>query len=340
MMDLQILWFALIAVLLTGFFFLEGFDFGVGMLLPFLGKNDGERRMIMNAIGPFWDGNEVWFIASGAAIFAAFPNWYATLLSAFYLEVFLILGALIMRGAAFEFRSQRESPRWRAFWDWMIFLGSLLPGFLWGMVIANLLRGVPIDAHMNYAGTILTPINPFAIFMGLAFDAFFLLHGSLFLSMRATGVLVRRSQRVAARAWAVNLALIALVVISGFATTTLFKKVLLHPLIVPLDYLVLGALAALAWLNMRGRSGKAFAMAFAVTIGFALIVGVCLFPNLMVSSLDPAWSLTIRNTSANPYSMTVISWIGLTFIPFVVLYQAWNYWVFRHRIDPHAVGHY
>jgi len=339
-MDLQILWFLLIGILLTGFFFLEGFDYGVGMLLPFMGKNDTERRMIMNSIGPFWDANEVWLIAAGGSLFAAFPTWYATMLSGFYPEMFLILFALIIRGAAFEFRSQHESLRWRGFWDWMIFVGSLLPGFFWGVVIGNLMHGVPINAQGDYAGTFLTPFNPFALLVGLAFDTFFLLHGAIFLSLRETGELVKRAQRVVPFIWIANLVVIALVVTTGFTATNVFKQALLSLRIVPLDYIILASLTTLLWLNARGRSGWAFAMSFVVIICSAAIVVLCLFPTVMVSSLNPAWSLTIRNASTNPYSLTVISWIGLTIIPFVMLYQAWNYWVFRKRIEPHAIGHY
>jgi cytochrome d ubiquinol oxidase subunit II len=282
--------------------------------------------MILNSIGPFWDGNEVWLIAAGGAMFAAFPGWYATLLSSFYPEMFLIFFALIIRGAAFEFRSQRESPRWRGFWDWMIFAGSVVPGFFWGVVIGNLLHGMPIDAQMNYTGTVLTPLNPFSLLVGLAFDSFFFLHGAIFLSLRVNGDMVKRSQRVATWSWIVNLVLIALVVVTGLVTTNSFKQVLLSPKIIPLDYLTLAALLMLIWLNVIILSGA--------------IVGMYLFPDLMVSSLNPLWSLTIGNSATNPYSMTVISWIGLTIIPFVILYQAWNYWVFRHRIEPHAIGHY
>ena len=339
-MDLQILWFILIGVLLTGFFFLEGFDYGVGILLPFLGKNDTERRMILNSIGPFWDGNEVWLIAAGGAMFAAFPGWYATLLSGFYPEVFLILFALILRGAAFEFRSQRESLRWRTFWDWIIFIGSMLPGFFWGMIIGNLMHGVPIDAQGNYVGTFLTPFNPFALLVGLTFDIFFLLHGAIFLSLREPGELVQRAQRVATQVWFINLLMIALVVVTGFTATNVFKEVLMNIRIVPLDYMLIAALFAQLWLTIRGRSGWAIAMLFIVVLLTAAIVLLCLFPNVMISSLNTAWSLTIRNASTNSYSMVVISWIGLTILPFVIFYQAWNYWVFRKRIEPHAIGHY
>lgn len=339
-MDLHILWFIVIGVLLTGFFFLEGFDYGVGMLLPFLGKNDTERRMIMNSIGPFWDANEVWLIAAGGCLFAAFPGWYATMLSGFYPEMFLILFALIIRDAAFEFRSQHDSLRWRGFWDWMIFVGSVIPGFFWGVVIGNLMHGVPINAQGDYAGTFLTPFNPFALLIGLAFDVFFVLHGAIFLSLRETGVLVKRSQRVVPFVWIVNLVVIALIVITGFSATNVFRQAIWNPRIVPLDYVVLASLVMLLWCNARGRSGWAFALSFVVIVGSALIAVLCLFPNVMISSLHSAWSLTIRNAATNPYSLVVISWIGLTIIPFVMLYQAWNYWVFRKRIEPHAIGHY
>ncbi len=339
-MDLHILWFIIIGVLLTGFFFLEGFDYGVGMLLPFLGKSDNERRMVMNAIGPFWDANEVWLIAAGGCLFAAFPGWYATMLSGFYPEMFLILFALIIRGAAFEFRSQHDSSRWRGFWDWMIFVGSLLPGFFWGVVIGNLMHGVPINAHGDYAGTFLTPFNPFALLVGLAFDVFFVLHGAIFLSLRETGVLVKRSQRVVPFLWVVNLGILALIVVTGFDASNVFREAILNPRIVPLDYVVLASLVLLLWCNARNRSGWAFALSFVVIVGSALIAVSCLFPNVMISSLNPAWNLTIYNAATNSYSLVVVSWIGLTILPFVMLYQAWNYWVFRKRIEPHAVGHY
>lgn len=178
---------------------LEGFDFGIGILLPFLGKNDGERRMIYNAIGPFWDGNEVWLITAGGAIFAAFPILYAALFSSFYLEMFAILVALVLRGAAFEFRSRRESPGWRSFWDWMMFVGSLLPSFFWGVIISNLLRGIPINASMNYAGGVWNLLNLQALLYGVLFVLVFTMHGAVFLDLRVTGVLRERTRRVAQR---------------------------------------------------------------------------------------------------------------------------------------------
>ena len=339
-MDLHLLWFLLIAFLFTGFFVLEGFDYGVGILLPFLGKGDSERRMIINTIGPFWDGNEVWLVAAGGALFAAFPNWYATLFSGFYLEMFFILLALILRGSAFEFRSKREDPRWRSFWDWMIFVGSVLPGFLWGVIVANLIHGVPIDANMNYVGTILTPFSPFALLCGLSLVALFTLHGAIFISLRVNGLMMRRAQKAARLIWLPTLALLLLMVGFGYNLSAVFHRLILDLRIVPLGYATLAALVAIPWLVMRGRSGWAFAMTTLVILLVAGTVGLGMYPNVMLSSLNPAWSLTVANASSSPYSLTVMSWIALSIVPFVLLYQAWNYWVFRQRIQPHAIGHY
>src|SRR5512143_431159 len=183
-MDLNTLWFGLIAVLFVGFFFLEGFDYGVGSLLAVVGKNDRERREVVNSIGPFWDGNEVWLLTAGGAMFAAFPHWSATLFSGFYLALVLMLFALILRGVAFEFRSKVENPAWRRTWDWAIVFGSFVPALLWGVAVANLLRGVPIDQKMNFVGTFFDLLGPYALLGGVAFVALFLLHGALFLNLR------------------------------------------------------------------------------------------------------------------------------------------------------------
>src|SRR5512136_82348 len=200
-MTLNILWFVLVAVLFTGFFFLEGFDYGVGILLPFLGKQDGERRMLINTIGPFWDGNEVWLLTAGGAMFAAFPNWYATLFSGFYLALLLILLALIVRGVAFEFRSKDKNPRWRSLWDWLIFVGSFVPALLWGVALANIVKGVPIDASKNYVGGFFNLLNPYALVGGLTSLAGFALHGAIFLSLKTTDGLMERAHTMANRLW-------------------------------------------------------------------------------------------------------------------------------------------
>ncbi|GCE10975.1 cytochrome d ubiquinol oxidase subunit II [Tengunoibacter tsumagoiensis] len=339
-LDLHLLWFGLIAILFTGFFVLEGFDYGVGILLPWLGKNDTERRMILNSIGPFWDGNEVWLITAGGATFAAFPGWYATMFSTFYLEMFAILLALILRGAAIEFRSLHDNPRWRNGWDWAFFTGSLLPGFFWGVILANAIQGLPIDANMNYAGTIWQIFNPLALLCGITLVVVFTLHGAIFLSLRVNNHLIQRAQRTAKRMCIPALLLFLLIVGVGFQTTEVFHRLILDPRMVPFGYLTLATLVFTPWLLARGRSGWAFTMTIGTIILLAVTVGIGIFPHFMISSLNPAWSLTIDNTASSPYTLTVMSWIALTCIPFVLAYQAWNYWVFRKRISPKAIGHY
>ena len=339
-MDLHLLWFVLIAILFTGFFVLEGFDFGVGILLPFLGKNDSERRMIYNAIGPFWDGNEVWLITTGGAIFAAFPSLYAALFSSFYLEMFAVLVALVLRGAAFEFRSRRESPRWRAFWDWMMFVGSLLPSFFWGVIISNLLRGIPIDASMNYAGSIWNLLNPHALLFGVLFVLVFSMHGAVFLEMRVTGQLRERARRSAQQFSFLALLMTVLFLVWSFFVSPTIHSAFISPQIAPLSFLSLATIIAVPVLLVKKQSGWAFAMTSLTIILTAASIGLGLFPRLIISTLNPAWSLTITNTSSSPYTLTVISWLALTLLPFVLAFEGWSYWVFHKRLDPRTRGHY
>jgi cytochrome d ubiquinol oxidase subunit II len=339
-MNLQILWGTLIVILFTGFFVLEGFDYGVGILSPFLGKNNNERRMVINAIGPFWDGNEVWIISAGGALFAAFPDWYATLFSGFYLEMFLILLALIVRGVSIEFRSLLDGTRWRGTWDVLFFIGSILPGFLWGVIVANLIHGVPIDAKMNYVGTILTPFNPFALLCGLTVVVLFALHGAIFLSLRLEGTMLRRAELAAKRLWIPVLILLLLLIGFGYSNSAVFQQLLTNVRLLPFGYALLLALVSIPFFLRRRHSGWAFAMTSVIIILAGVIIGLGSFPNVMVSSLNPTWNLTIQNASSSPYSLTVLSWIGLTIVPIVLLYQAWNYYIFRQRIQPNHVGHY
>jgi cytochrome bd ubiquinol oxidase subunit II len=333
-MNLNIFWFILITVLFIGFFFLEGFDYGVGMLLPFLGKNDDERRLLINTIGPFWDGNEVWLITAGGAIFAAFPNWYATLFSGFYLALMLMLVALILRGVAFEFRNRDERPQWRTFWDWMIFIGSALPGFLWGVAITNIILGVPIDAHMNYVGGFWNLLNPYALLGGLAFVALFVLHGAIFLTLRTEDEMKERAYRAANLAWLPALILILLFVVVGYFVTDVFWRLGFDPGVAPLG--AGGALLSVGWFVKNRHGGWAFIMTGLTILLSTLTIFIGLFPRVMISSLNPAWNLTIYNASSSPYTLTVMSIIALTFVPFVLAYQIWNYWVFRRRLGLNA----
>ena len=336
-MDLNTLWSILITILFTGFFFLEGFDYGVGILLPFLGKNDTERRLIINTIGPFWDGNEVWLLTAGGAIFAAFPNWYATLFSGFYLALALMLVALIVRGVAFEFRSKDERPVWRSFWDWMIFVGSLLPGFLWGVAISNIIEGVPIDASMNYVGGFWNLLNPYALLGGLAFVALFSLHGAIFLSLRTQGEMLEKAYRAAHRVWLPTVILVLLFVVVGYFVTDVFVRLGVDPGVAPLG--AGAALLSVGWFIRARQSGWAFTMTGLTIVLSTLTVFLGLFPRVMISSLNPAWDLTIYNASSSPYTLTIMSWVALGFVPIVLAYQAWNYWVFRRRLGQPSESH-
>jgi cytochrome d ubiquinol oxidase subunit II len=338
-MDLNTIWFILIAVLFTGFFFLEGFDYGVGILLPFLTKEDQERRIIVNTIGPFWDANEVWLITAGGAMFAAFPHWYATLFSGFYLPLFLILLALILRGVAFEFRSKDSRPAWRRMWDWMIFLGSLIPAFLWGVAMANLIRGVPINQNMTYVGGFWNLLNPFALISGITSTTFFALHGANFLTLKTSNEVMNRTSHAAARLWPVALAAILLAAVVGYYTTDIFTRAGVVSLILPL--LAILAIPVAGWTIRLGQSGRAFALV-GVSIALSTVtLFMNLFPNVMISSLDPAaWSLTIYNAASSAYTLRVMSIIALIFIPVVLAYQAWSYYIFRKRITSSSTLEY
>ena len=327
---LQVLWFALIAILWIGYFVLEGFDFGVGTLLPFLSRDDTDRRVLITTIGPVWDGNEVWLLTAGGATFAAFPAWYATLFSGFYLALFLILVALIVRGVAFEYRGKSDSDRWRARWDRAIFVGSAAPALLWGVAFANIVHGVPINAEGNYTGTLLTLLNPYALVAGLASLTLFTLHGSIYLSLKTKGDLVGRS-RSAARV----LSLAAAVMVFAFLLWTYLNAVSAHskgivPGVIPLS--ALGLAIAVPFLVRAARDGLAFT-ATALTI--ALITATIflnLYPRVLVSSTAKAFDLTIWSTSSTHYTLVVMSIVALALTPVVLLYQGWTYYVFRHRV--------
>lgn len=327
-MDLNILWFILIAVLFIGFFFLEGFDYGVGILLPFLGKNDNERRILVNTIGPVWDGNEVWMITAGGAIFAAFPNWYATLFSGFYLALFLILFALIIRGVAFEFRSSDSSPQWRNLWDWAIFVGSILNAILWGVACSDLLRGVPIDAQMQFAGNFFDLVSPYAILGGVSTCLLFTLHGALYLGLKTEGEMLERVQNAAK-----NIGTVTVPVVVVFAVMTYFQTDLFAS-IGAVIALLLCAIALLAsnFMLRTGKSGKAFISSALTLLFLTVSVFWGMFPRVMVSSLKPEWSLTIYNASSSPYTLKIMTIVALTLVPVVLAYQIWSYWVFRKRV--------
>lgn len=335
-MDLNTLWFVLVAVLYIGFFILEGFDFGVGILLPFLSRDkdaaqvDLKRRMMINTIGPHWDANEVWLLTAGGATFAAFPMWYATMFSGFYLALFLLLLALIGRGVAFEFRSKDKNSRWRSLWDWLIFVGSLLPPLLLGVAFANLVRGVPIDAEMQYAGGFFNLLNWYALLAGIATVVLFTLHGAIFLSLKLTGELKDKAQTAARRLWpVVVLVLIALLVATYFETDIL-ARLGVNPGVVPLTAMI--AILLAGYFIYKKKSGWAFGLT-SVTIAFTLVtMFLIMYPRVMISSTNPANSLTIYNASSTPYTLTVMTVVALIFVPIVIIYQAWSYFIFRKRL--------
>ena len=331
-MTLNALWFVLIAVLFTGFFFFEGFDYGVGILMPFLGKDDRERRIIINTIGPFWDANEVWLLTAGGAMFAAFPNWYATLFSGFYLALFLLLVVLIGRGVAFEYRSKINNATWRKVWDWVIFVGSIVPPLLWGIALANLMKGVPIDAHMNYVGTFFDLINTYALVGGAAMVLLFMLHGALFLALRTTGEIQLRARSVATEVGAWTTVLMLFFIVLSYLGTDMFQRMGIDPGGVPL--LAGLALFSVQFFVRSKRDGWGFVMTGITIVLSTVTVFMDLFPRVMISSLNPNWSLTIHNAASNPYSLKVMTIVALTAVPIVLAYQAWSYWVFRKRVQP------
>ncbi|WFE92822.1 cytochrome d ubiquinol oxidase subunit II [Micromonospora sp. WMMD987] len=324
-MELTTIWFLLVAVLFTGYFILEGFDFGVGMLLPVLGRDDRQRRVLINTIGPVWDGNEVWLITAGGAMFAAFPEWYATLFSGFYLPLLLILLALIARGVAFEYRHKRPEASWKRRWDHAIFWGSAIPALLWGVAFANILRGVPLDADHEYVGGLLDLLNPYALLGGLTTLGLFLTHGAVFLALKTTGDIRHRAGTLAVR-----LGLGTAVTAVAFLTWTLTIRA--NPAAVTLAAgAALALIGALAAARVR-REGWAFTgTALAIALAVATLF-TALFPNVMPSTGDPAGTLTATNAAATPYTLKIMTWVAVIFTPIVLAYQGWTYWVFRKRI--------
>ncbi|MEO6511003.1 MAG: cytochrome d ubiquinol oxidase subunit II [Nocardioides sp.] len=329
-MELTTVWFALVAVLWMGYFALEGFDFGVGMLLPVLAKDDNERRVLINTIGPVWDGNEVWVLVAGGATFAAFPEWYATLFSGFYLPLLLILVALIVRGLAFEYRAKRDDERWRARWDVAIVIGSFVPALLWGVAFANILRGVPIDADKEYVGGFFNLLNPYGLLGGAMTLLLFLTHGAMFISLKTDGRI-----RVAARDLAFKVGLAAAGVAVAFLGWTQVKTGTWASAVA----FVVAALALVAALGAirLGREGWAFVGTFiTITVGVAGLF-LALFPDVMPTSLAGGLGLTTTNAAATAYTLKIMTVVAVVFTPVVLLYQGWTYWVFRRRISVHHI---
>ncbi|MEU1941306.1 cytochrome d ubiquinol oxidase subunit II [Streptomyces sp. NPDC020125] len=324
-MNLHDFWFLLIAFLWTGYFFLEGFDFGIGVLTKLLARDRTERRVLINTIGPVWDGNEVWLITAAGATFAAFPDWYAALFSGFYLPLLAILVCLILRGVAFEYRHKRPEDRWQRNWEHAIFWCSLLPAFLWGAIFANLVHGVPIGRDGNYAGGLPDLITPYALLGGAVTLVLFTFHGAVFAALKTSGDI-----RTRARRYATGLGLATVVVTVPFLVWTQRDSGNARSLVAVVIAVL--ALAMALVMNRRGREGWAFGLS-GVTIAAAVaMLFLALFPDVMPSSLDAKWSLTAANAASSPYTLKIMTWVGAIMMPLIMAYQAWTYWVFRKRI--------
>jgi cytochrome d ubiquinol oxidase subunit II len=320
-------WFVVIAVLWTGFFVLEGFDFGVGMLHSVVGRDDAGRRAVINTIGPLWDGNEVWLIVAVAAMFAAYPGWYATMFSGTYLLIALLLGALIIRGVAFEYRGKHDDAQWRRTWDAALTVGSVLAPFLIGIVVGDLLHGLPINSSQNFTGSFWDLFTGYGVFAGITLVLICLLHGATYLGLKTAGDLLHRSGAVArAIAPFTGAFVIGFIIWTHVtASTTFFLNVI--------ELLAIVAAVAAVSLVFAGRPGFAFT-ANTVTIAACIVaVFVDLYPNVMVSSTSGAYNLTVHNTASNHYSLTAMTVVVVIFLPLVLLYQAWTYHVFRRRVS-------
>jgi cytochrome bd ubiquinol oxidase subunit II len=342
-MDLQILWFVLIAVLWSGYFLLEGFDFGVGMLLPFLPKDERERGQMFETIGPVWDGNEVWLVIAGGATFAAFPAWYGTMFSGFYIALLLVLFFLIIRVVSFEWREKSESPGWRTVWMWANTVGSFGASLVWGVGLSNLLYGVPIDSNGDFSGTFWDLFNGYTVLGGVTIVLLFAFHGSTFLTLRTTGDLCERAAAAARR-----LSVVAALALAGFLSWTVAVAVDrndkdVFPPILPAA-LGIAAVALAMLFVFGGRSGWAFMMTALATVLWVATIFTSLYPRVMVSSSDFANSLTVDSASSAHYTLAVMSVVAAIFLPLVLLYQGWTYHVFRARIggdelQPQPVAH-
>ncbi|HEX5144382.1 MAG TPA: cytochrome d ubiquinol oxidase subunit II [Mycobacterium sp.] len=342
-MGLQEFWFILVAVLFIGFFMLEGFDFGVGMLMEPLGRMgarqhpsdpsaaEKHRRAALNTIGPVWDGNEVWLITAGGAMFAAFPGWYATVFSGLYLPLLAILFAMILRIVAIEWRGKIDDPRWRGWADFGIAVGSWLPAILWGTAFAILVRGAPVDANKQMQLSFTDVINVYTLLGGLATCTLFALHGAAFLALKSSGAVRDNTLRIARL-----ISLPTLVIVAAFGLWTEF----VHGK--PWTWVVFGAaavclLGAILLMRMGTRDGWAFVATSLTVVLVVLMMFGDLYPNLVPSTLNPDWSLTIHNASSSPYTLKIMTWAALIFAPLVIAYQAWTYWVFRQRISAERI---
>ncbi len=331
-MVLESIWFFLWGLLWAVYFMTDGFDLGIGTLLPFLGRSEEDRRVMVNAMGPLWDGNQVWLLSAGGVTFAAFPRLYAVMFSSLYSALMLILFALILRGVAFEFRGKVDSPGWRRLWDGCIFVGSLAPALLLGVAFANIFRGIPIDQKGVYLGNLFTLLNPYGLLGGVLFVLLFLVHGALWLCIRSEGDLQARAVAAASRLWPVEVGAAVVFLAASFFSTRLYDNYLANPLLFVVILLTVAALFGIRVFLAQRAFFKAWA-ASALTIVGATFYGVIgLFPNMFPSSIDPAFSLTAHNASSTQLTLTIMLVVVAIFVPIVLAYQAWAYNLFKTKV--------
>lgn len=328
-MELTTVWFVVIAFLWTGYLVLEGFDFGVGILMRLLARDETERRLLLNTIGPVWDGNEVWLIVAGGATFAAFPEWYATLFSAYYVPLFVILVALIVRAVGFEYRHKRPEPHWKRNWDRAIVFGSVVPAVLWGVALAGMVHGIPLDADHEFVGSFADLVTPYALLGGVLTLTVFVTHGAFFVALKTLGDIRERARSLGLR-WGTGAAVVAVVFIGWTAARDGDRAVWVAGVVAAAAF-VAGLLAAAAGREGWAFAGTALAIASVVTMLF-----LALFPDVMPSTLATG-TLTTANAASTPYTLEIMTWVAAAFTPIVIGYQAWSYWVFRRRIGVHHI---
>jgi cytochrome d ubiquinol oxidase subunit II len=331
-MVLESIWFFLWGLLWAVYFMTDGFDLGIGSLLPFLGKTEEDKRTMVNTMGPLWDGNQVWLLSAGGVTFAAFPRVYAVMFSSLYSALMLILFALILRGVAFEFRSKVESPGWRKLWDACIFIGSFAPALLFGVAFANIFQGIPIDQKGVYQGTLFTLLNPYGLIGGVLFVLLFVVHGALWLAARTQGELQARAAATAAAIWVAEVLVAVVFLAASFFSTRLYANYLANPLLFAVILITVAALFGIRVFLAQKAFFKAW-FASALTIVGATFYGVIgLFPNMFPSSLNPAWNLTAHNASSSQLTLTIMLIVVIIFVPIVLAYQAWAYNLFKTKV--------
>ncbi|QTA79140.1 Cytochrome bd ubiquinol oxidase, subunit beta [Desulfonema limicola] len=331
-MDLQIIWFFIWGLLWAVFFMTDGFDFGIGTLMPFMGKNDNEKRIMINAMGPLWDGNEVWLIGAGGVTFAAFPILYATMFSSFYSALLLILFALILRGVAIEFRHHIDSSAWRQLWDACIFIGSVTPAVLFGVAFANIFKGIPIDANGIYHGNLYSLLNFYGLLGGLLFLLLFLEHGALWLAIRTEGDLHERTSKMANGLWWILLTVALIFLIASKYETNLYDNYYEKPVLFILVLVNLAAFLQIKYFLMQKKYLTAWFSSSLAIVCCTFFGLIGLFPTVFPSSIDPAYSLTAFNSSSSPLTLKIMLGVAIVFVPIIIAYQTWAYNLFRDKV--------